>query len=196
MWKWIVGAALVLVVLLVGVCWSGYRRLTAGGDAVAVSIGAPPAKIFASLANADSMAVWMSAGSTVTASHKGMLVVGDTVHVEQMARARREQYTWTVAALVPDQLLVLEMRSDTSGQAVATQRDSLVQRGDSTDVISTIGSPLIDSLRQRHGDSAARVPGAILEMSSKVLTSALRLRSEQELHRLKARLEGKPMPDL
>ncbi len=194
MWKWIVGAALVLVVVLAGTCWWGYRRLTAGGDVARVSIDAPPARVFASLADPDSMAVWMSTGSTVTASHHGMLAVGDTVHVDRMERARHERYTWTVAALVPDQLLVLEMRSDSSGQAVATQRDSLAQHGDSTDVISTIASPLIDSLRQRRGDSSAKVPSAILEMSSKVLTSALRVLAEQELDRLKARIEGKPMP--
>lgn len=195
MWKWIVGALLLLVVALAATCYIGYRRLTGGGDSATVAVAASPDRVWASLADPDSMSIWMTAGSKVAASHHGIVAVGDTLHIETTARSSRQQnFTWTVSDVTPGRLLVLQMRNDSSGQVLATRRDSLVATGDSTLVVSTIGSPMIDSIRDERGDSGGKLGGAMLDFSSKMLVSAFRLLSEHDLRRLKARLEGKPMP--
>jgi uncharacterized protein YndB with AHSA1/START domain len=194
MWKWIVGAAVIIVVLLVGAFWYGYRKLTTGGDSATVTIAATPDRVFASLADPDSMVVWMGTGSKVAALHHGLLREGDTLHIETGTPGRsHQQYVWVVGEVTPPRLLVLQMRADTSG-VFATRRDSLVARGDSTTIISTIASPMIDSMRTQRGDTGGRVGGALLNFGSKVLISAFRIVSERELKRLKARLEGQPMP--
>ena len=194
MWKWIVGAAVLVVVLLVGTCWYGYKKLTSGGDSATVTIAATPDRVFASLADPDSMVVWMGGGSKVAAPHHGMLREGDTLHIETGTPGRsQQQYIWVVGEVAPPRLLVLQMRSDTSG-VFATRRDSLVASGDSTTIISTIASPMIDSMRTQRGDTGGRVGGALLNFGSKVLIAAFRIVSEHELKRLKARLEGQPMP--
>jgi len=69
-----------------------------------------------------------------------------------------------------------------------------VATGDSTQVISTIGSPLMDSIRTLKGDTVGRVGNAVLDFSSKVLISLFRTVSEDELRRLKAHIEGKSAP--
>ena len=195
MWKWIVGALLVLVVALAATCYIGYRRFTGGGDSVVVTIAGSPARVWASLADPDSMSIWMATGSTVIASHHGIVAAGDTLHVSTAAGSSRQQnFTWTVSDVTPGRLLVLQMRSNVTGQVFANRRDSLVAAGDSTLVVSTIGSPMIDSIRVERGDSGGKFGGAVLDFSSKVLVSAFRMQSEQDLRRLKARLEGQPMP--
>lgn len=195
MWKWIVGGALVIVVLLAATCWFGYKKLTSGGDSATVAIAATPDRVFASLADPDSMAVWMTAGTQVTAPRHGVLAAGDTLHVETSSPGRSHQrYTWIVSEVAPGRLLALQMRADTSSSVFATRRDSLVAAGDSTIIISTIASPMIDSLRTRRGDTGGKVGGALLDFGSKMLISAFRIVSEHDLKRLKARLEGQPMP--
>lgn len=195
MWKWIVGGALVIVVLLAATCWIGYKKLTSGGDSARVAIAATPDRVFISLADPDSMAMWMAAGSKIAASHHGILAIGDTLHVETGTPGRsHQQYTWIVRDISPGKLLALDMRADTSGNVFATRRDSLVAIGDSTIITSTIGSPMIESMRTRRGDTGGKVGGALLNFGSKMLISAFRVLSEHELKRLKARLEGRPMP--
>ena len=93
MWKWIVGALLLLVVALFATCYIGYKRLTAGGDSATVAIAAPADRVWASLADPDSMSIWMADGSNVTASHHGIVTVGDTLHVESPTRAVRSSRT-------------------------------------------------------------------------------------------------------
>ena len=89
MWKWIVGALLGLVVLVAALGYYAYHRFTkfaSGGDSTSVVISASPSRVFASLANTDSLAVWMGAESMITASRSGPLVIGDTVHVERIGK--------------------------------------------------------------------------------------------------------------
>ena len=190
MWKWIVGILVVVVLIIGGVAWYGYTKLTAGGDSAMVSIAASPARVFASLADPDSMQQWMGEGTTITASHHGILAAGDTLHVEQgsPSSARRQQFTWSVSEVDPERLLVLQM-GDTSGKVFATRRDSLVVSGDSTRVITTIASPMMDSIRMVRGDSGGKVRGAAINLTSKILISAFRELSREELLHLKTRLE-------
>lgn len=194
MWKWIVGALLLLVVALFATCYVGYKKLTAGGDAARVTIGASADRVWATLADPDSMSTWMSDGSTVTGTRHGTVVVGDTLHIATASRSKSQNFTWTVSEVTAGRLIALEMRNDSSGKVFATRRDSVVSEGDSTTVVSTIGSPMIDSIRTQRGDTGGKIGGAVLDFSSKMLVSAFRLASEQDLKRLKAHLEGKPMP--
>jgi uncharacterized protein YndB with AHSA1/START domain len=198
MWKWIVGAAVALILLVAGAGWYGYHKFTSGGDSAVVTIAASPDRVFASLADPDSMAIWMGDGLTITASHHGTVAPGDSLRVQRTARATTagNRYTWTVAEVEPSHLLVLQMRSDSSGKIFAMRRDSLVAAGDSTMVISTIASPAIDSMRADRGDTGSKVQGAALDVGSKLIVAGFRLMSEGELKRLKARLEGKPMPTM
>src|SRR5579862_5937415 len=157
MWKWIIGAVLLLLIMLIGLSVWGYRRLTAGGSETSVTIGAPAETVWASLANPDSMAAWMGEVATITTEHRGVLGVGDTVHVRASSPGskRNQRFAWVVSELAPPRLLVLQMRNDTSG-LVAVMRDSLVTVGDSTRVVSTTSSPLIDSIRTIRGDTGSR----------------------------------------
>jgi uncharacterized protein YndB with AHSA1/START domain len=194
MWKWIVGALLALVVLVAALGYYAYHRFTkfaSGGDSTSVVIAASPTRVFASLANTDSLAVWMGAESMITASRTGPMVVGDTVHVES-ARVRSERSSWVVSELVPGQLLVRQLLTDTASHVVATRRDSLVAAGDSTRVISTINSPLMDSIRTQSADTVSKVGNAVLDFSAKMLISVFRAASAEELKKLKAHIEGKP----
>jgi uncharacterized protein YndB with AHSA1/START domain len=191
MWKWILGGLLVVVLIVAGAAWYGYKKLTAGGDSASVAIAASPERVFASLSDPDSMEQWMEAGTVVTATHHGTMEVGDTVHVEEHTGrgSHTQEYTWTVSAVVPNRLLALEMRDDSNRKVFATRRDSLVQAGDSTVIISTIASPMMDSIRTMRDDSGGRVGGAAIGFTSRILVSAFRELSKHELERLKLRLE-------
>jgi uncharacterized protein YndB with AHSA1/START domain len=196
MWKWIVGALLGLVVVVAALGYYAYHRFTkfaSGGDSTSVMIGASPNRVFASLANTDSLAVWMGAESMISSSRVGPLAVGDTVHVESM-RVRSGRSSWVVSELIPSHLLVRQLLADTTAQIVATRRDSLVPTGDSTRIVSTISSPLMDSIRTQSGDTAGKMGNAMLNLGGKVLISFFRAASAEELKKLKAHIEGKPAP--
>jgi len=75
MWKWIVGALLVLVVAIAGFCYVAVKKITAGGDTVTVTVAATPERVFAALADPDSMQAWMMPGTLVGASHRGVVVI-------------------------------------------------------------------------------------------------------------------------
>jgi uncharacterized protein YndB with AHSA1/START domain len=191
MLKWILGClGLGLVIVAVAV-WFGYQKVKTfadAGPASTVIIAAPPERIFASMADADSMPDWRSEGLGIRASHKGILRVGDTLET-QAARAssrRASRIIWIVSDVTPNVLLATDAKND-SGVVMFTRRDSLWKFGDSTMVVTTFAAPGIDSLRARNGDKVAA--GG---MVAKLLVAGLRLASEQELTRLKTRIEALP----
>ena len=194
MWKWIVGALLVLVVAVAGFCYVAVKKITAGGDTVTVTVAATPDRVFAALADPDSMQTWMMPGSLVGAAHRGPVAAGDTLHVETTGPGGRghQQFTWLVRTVKPGQLLVIEMRDSTGATAFTARTDSLVVSGDSTRIVSTIASPMMDSLKTERGDTGGKTGGAMLNFASKMLVSAFRLQSEVELRQLKTHLEEKP----
>jgi hypothetical protein len=49
---------------------------------------------------------------------------------------------------------------------------------------------MLDSLNEVRGDSGGKMRGALLDISSKMLISGFRSLSQQELGRLKQRLDG------
>ena len=139
--KWMKGCLVILALMALAMWW-GYRKMAsvASGPPPDVTIHAPASRVFASLANGDSIPTWMGRGNIVLVSRHGMLLPGDTISV-QLRRAfggRFERIRWIVSAVVPDKLLVLEVRSDTTGTLLGTRRDSLISIGDSTRVVSNV----------------------------------------------------------
>lgn len=199
MWKWIVAGLVVVVVALGATCYLLVKKATSGGDSTAVTIAAAPERVFAALANADSMPLLLDSHSTMQSTRHGMVQVGDSLRVSSAAPSATPttRYVWIVSAVEPARLLALEMR-DTAGAVLATRRDSLVSVGDSTQVITSVASPMIDSLRTERGDTGNRVGGALLDLSSRVLITAFRKDAEDQLQRLKTRIEpprgGAPHP--
>lgn len=191
MWKWIVGGLVLVVFALGAMCYFGYKQLTAGGDATSVMIAGTPDRVFAALADPDSMPLWMTSGGDIRSSRHGLLAVGDSLHISSPDTTRRSQQemTWHVTEVVPGRLLALAVEEDSLGKVVVTRRDSLVQMGDSTLIVATFAVPLMDSIRTAHKDSS-RVGGALLGASQKMVVSAFRLAADIDLKQLKAHIEG------
>ncbi|MEO8193099.1 MAG: SRPBCC domain-containing protein [Gemmatimonadales bacterium] len=190
------GCLLIFAVLLAAASWWGWRQLqkaSSGDGASRVAIAAPANRVFASLTNGDSIPTWMAQGSRVTVSRRGPLLPGDTLRVEmKQALGPRQHFTWKVKKVVPDRLVVMEMRSGANGMLIAQRRDSLAAAGDSTLIVSTVGSPGIDSVlaaRRGTGDSSREV---VLDMTSRLLVSMVRMQSQLDLLQLKNRIEGAP----
>jgi uncharacterized protein YndB with AHSA1/START domain len=194
MWKWIGGIVALVVVCLVGAMWAGYHKLTAAGDVANVVIAGSPDRVFAALANHDSLANWwIIKGSPAPMGH-GPLAVGDSLPAQTpRAESRQRLSNWVVDQVTPGKLLVLSLHSDTAGAIVAVRRDSLVARGDSTEVVSAISSPMMDNLQSSDTVRNSRSGSALLGMSSKLIVSAMRLQSKVELTRLKNHIEGRPV---
>ena len=194
MWKWIGVIALCVVVLIVGAMFYGYRTLTAGGDSVAVTIGASPQRVFASLADHDSVATWRITTTEAAPTQHGRIAVGDTLPVGgSRTSPRRGRMTWIATDVTPGRVVAFALRNDSTGAIIATRRDSIVAAGDSTTIVSTIASPLMDSLRVGNGDEpVSGGKGTVLDMSSKLVVSSFRMQSKAELTQLKDRLEGRP----
>lgn len=197
MWKWLGGCLLLGLVLLAAAFWWGYQSLqksTSPDGSSVVVISAPAKRVFASLANADSVATWMAEGNTVTAPHHGPLVVGDTLKVEtrQLLTNPRQRFMWRVTQVVPDSLLKLDMRSDRDGKIIATRSHLLVSMGDSTRVVSRVVSPAIDSIRT-HGDTTLSRRNAALDVTSTLIVGMFQMQLQLELAKLKARIEQRPI---
>lgn len=193
MLKWILGAILALVVVLAGTCWWGYRKLTAGGDTARVAIAASPERIWTFLTVPDSMRAWQDSTTMFTVTSDSALAVGDTVEVATRTREGTAQatssMTWIVSRLEAPRIIVWTARDDSTGHVVIQRTDSIVAMGDSTVLFGTIGSPIMDSLG--HADSTGGLARKFLQGGAKLMASSLRLVTEAEFERLKARLEGK-----
>ena len=197
MWKWLGGCLLVVLVLIVGAMIFAYRTMkeSLGPDGSAtVTIGATPARVFASLAHGDSVATWMAQGNTVLTSRHGPLVPGDTLRIEARAGfgVPAQKMTWIVREVVPERLLLLELEGGKSNEVIATRRDSVYAAGDSTRVVSRIVSVLLDSMGTGKGKtkSADRSGGFAPEL----LLSMFKMQAKLELMGLKARIESPARP--
>lgn len=192
--KWLGGCLVIgLVVLGMGV-WSAWRKLIPysgpNGPETTV-IAAPVSRVFASLANADSLSGWMTSALGIRASHHGMLVAGDTLKIGANGRLTfgAEPMKWIVVDVKPDQLFALELRSDSTGKIVATRQFTIAAKGDSTLVTSQVSTPVADSIRAYHTDTLKRSDAFIAGLS-KMMMASLRMQSHLEMEQLKARIEG------
>ncbi len=202
MLKWILGGILIIILALAGTCFVGYKKLTAGGDSIAMTFAGSPEALFAQLATPDSMVQWMVSAKVEGPFGRGLLVAGDTLRLgggadvsvttkdsSGVGIARRAQ--WIIREASAPTLLVMEMRVDSAGTShvMMVRRDSLVAAGDSTTLFSTFASPMFDSMASAIKDSS-KVGGSILGASNKFMVGAMRASAEVDLKALKARLEG------
>jgi len=187
MWKWIGGIVLIIILCFAAAIWTGYRKLTADGDAATVTIAGTPERIFAALATHDSLPSWyVLKGQPAPAGH-GLIGIGDSLPAQiPQSASRGRKSRWVADTVVPGKLIALSLHTDTA--VVAVRRDSLVSIGDSTEIISTISSPLMENVKARNPGGAR-----LIGVSSKLLVSAMRLQSKVELLRLKNHIEGRPV---
>jgi uncharacterized protein YndB with AHSA1/START domain len=191
MLKWI-GGILLVIVLLIGTCtYVGYSKLQkfAGDDGPATTMVAASAdRVFAALATGDSIPEWMSVSGSVRPSRHGLLKLGDTVTVIQAgATEKLQRSNWIVTDVTLGKLLVLQMRNDSLGIVAATRNFALEVRGDSTAIISTVASPMLDAAKGAQRDSSA-----MMSFASKMMLAAMRMQAKLELAQLKTHLEGVP----
>lgn len=190
MWKWLGGCLLVVVVLFVALFWWSMRTIRNSTDpdgSVSVMIGASPERVFASMSDGDSVSTWMAQGSTVLTTRSGRLQPGDMLRV-RLPGMSRDALSWQVGEIATDRLVVLQLRSDSTGQVVATRRDSISAEGDSTRVSSRLLSPMLPASGEVKG-SGGEDP--LYDMTSNLVLSMFRLQSKVELTRLKDRIEGR-----
>lgn len=189
MWKWILGAV-VLVVLLIGSgMWYGFRKMTqfANGDSTATTtIGGTPERVFASLANGDSIGDWM-VGGRVRPSRAGQLRKGDTLYVEQRDTNRANHMAWVVGEVMPPKAFALQLVSDSLNMIAVSRRYTVMGQGDSAVVFSTVTSPMMDSVKRAESKGAN---STMMEFTSKMMLGAMRMQNQMELRQLKARVEG------
>lgn len=194
MLKWIASGCLVIVLVVCVVVYAGYRKMSAiaaSGPSVTVGIKATPQRVFASLTNVDSLSTWVSPGMTFQTSRKGSLGTGDTL----LLTARRDsepRSAWVIDTIVPNTLVAMRLVVLQGGMVVYRRRDSIAVSGDSTLVTSTIVSAMMDSLTAVNGQKGG-VTGGLLGMASTMGNAGARMQAEQELKRLKLRIEGPPV---
>ncbi|HUQ19745.1 MAG TPA: hypothetical protein VM099_09050 [Gemmatimonadaceae bacterium] len=190
--KWMKGCLVILALVALAMWW-GYRKMVsvAAGPAPMVTINAPASRVFASLANADSLSTWMARGNKVVVSRHGLLVQGDTIAVQPTKAfgGRMDRIRWVVSSVIPDRLLALEVR-DSTGVLAGTRRDSLITDGATTRVISNVTVSIPDSLARGSKSDSANA-GAMLNMTSRMMFSAFRMESQLDLTRLKNRIENR-----
>jgi uncharacterized protein YndB with AHSA1/START domain len=194
MWKWILGAVLVIVIALAGTCFAGYQKLTAGGDTLAVTIRGSRDRVFRLLTTPDSMVAWMNPASTVAPTGKGQLRPGDTLRISSPIGSgnppRTQTRLWVVRELVaPTTFVVDGIQFDPSGtpHVVNTRRDSLVVVGDSTSVLSTFTMP--SSFNGIQTDSGGGATGKMMAMTQKMLLGTVKMYEQTQLKQLKAYVE-------
>jgi|CXWL01.1.fsa_nt_gi uncharacterized protein YndB with AHSA1/START domain len=200
MLKWILGILAVIIIVVAGTCYYGYKQLTGGGNSVSVTMAGSPERIFAAIATPDSMALWMTSSQIEGPFGRGLLVPGDTLRLRRptmpgdSTREIKSSFTgdWVVREVNAPTLMVMEMVSDSGGthRVVLIRRDSLAVVGDSTTLVTTFTSPMFDSLSTSVRDSSA-VGSSVLSGANKIMLGAMRIGTEAELKLLKARVEGK-----
>ena len=174
-----------LAVVLIGVgSWYAMRTIRESLEpdgSARVMIAAAPQRIYSSLSDGDSAVTFRATGSAVTASRKGPLAIGDSIRIEMKGSlgVGQRPIVWTIRELKPGQLVAMDLMNETRTHTIATRRDSLVAIGDSTMVISSIGTSLPDSVHARAG------------MAGDMMMSMFRIQSKLELQSLKARIEGR-----
>jgi hypothetical protein len=194
MLKWIASGCLVIVLVVCVVVYAGYRKMSAiaaNGPSVTVGIKATPQRVYASLTSVDSLSTWISPGMTFQTSRKGSLGTGDTLLLTSR-RDSQPRSAWVIDTVVPNTLVAMRLVVLQGGMVVYRRRDSIAVSGDSTLVTSTVVSAMMDSLTAANGAKGG-VTGGLIGMASTMGNAGARMQAEQELKRLKLRIEGPPV---
>lgn len=189
MLKWILIILGVIIVGLLGTCFWGYKQLTGGGGTAEVVVATTPERAWAWLNTGDSVAALSDSVTTVSWTGTGSFAAGDTIRMRSVAAAGAAQssFEWIVTRVDSPSVRVLSAFQDTLPAAVLQRIDSLIPMGDSLRISSTFTLPLFDAGGQ--SDSVGRLGGALLSGTGKMMQGAMRLTTQLELDRLKARLE-------
>ena len=199
MWKWIVGILVALCLLILVGGWWGYqavqKNLSSDGTE-RVTIAGTPTRVFAALANGDSVPKWMANGNTITSTRHGPLVVGDSLQVAMKSTfgVPQRPMTWQITEVIPDHLFAFQLVSDSTHRVIAVRRDSLISAGDSTNIISTVASPLLDSIQTARANPRPKASDGIVGLGSTIVISAFRMQSKLDLLQLKAHIENRKVP--
>jgi hypothetical protein len=194
MLKWIASGCLVIVLVVCVVVYAGYRKMSAiaaSGPSVTVGIKGTPQRVYASLTSVDSLSTWISPGMTFQTSRKGSLGTGDTLLLTSR-RDSQPRSAWVIDTVVPNTLVAMRLVILQGGMVVYRRRDSIAVSGDSTLVTSTVVSAMMDSLTAANGAKGG-VTGGLIGMASTMGNAGARMQAEQELKRLKLRIEGPPV---
>jgi uncharacterized protein YndB with AHSA1/START domain len=184
MLKWVGGCLVVVLILIAGGSYFGMRTmknsLSPDGSA-RVAIHAPLARVFASLASADSAATYMAAGNKITTNRRGTFQAGDSIRVDLRTTLgmKPEPMIWVVKEIIPDQRIVFEMNARGKRPVTATRVDSVFAKGDSTVIVSRL-SAFPDSARA--------------SATGEMMMTMFQMQSKLELESLKIRIEGRPTP--
>jgi len=199
MWKWIVRILVAVCLLVLVGGWWGYqamqKNLSSDGTE-RVTIAGTPARVFAALANGDSVPKWMANGNRVTSTRHGPLAVGDSLQVAMKSTfgVPQRPMTWQIIEVVPDHLLAFQLVSDSTRRVIAVRRDSLVAVGDSTSIVSTVMSPLLDSIQTARRGPKPKASDGMVSLGSSIVISAFRMQSKLDLLQLKAHIENRKVP--
>lgn len=190
MWRWILGIFAAIVLLLVGTCWFGYRKIAGGGNTATVTVAASPELVWSYFTEPDSILVRQDSNSTVVISSDSTLQVGDSIRMEGSAGSTSSSMIWVLDRIEAPRLLEWVARDDSLGYEIVRRTDSLVAQGDSVRIVSVFRSPLLDSART--ADSVSGIGSALMGGIGNIATGGMRLVGEHELKQLKARIEGTP----
>lgn len=190
MLKWILIIISVLMLVVIGTCWYGYRKMTEGGDTASITIATSTERIWRYLTIPDSFAVWQDSTAVLSFSNDTLLSLGDTVRMGtggQAAVTQQKRMVWVMERIEEPSLIVWSASDDSTGMAIVRRTDSLVPMGDSVRLLSRFEVPALHPLAD--GDSVSGFGRKLMTSVGKIAASAGRIIAEQDLARLKARLE-------
>ena len=196
MWKWILGALVLVVLLVGGGMWWGVRKITqfANGDSTATTtISGTPERVFLTLAHGDSISDWMGTGGRVRPSRHGILRKGDTLYMTSSSSRMRndsirvQKMNWIVGDVAPGKRLVMRLEADTMNFVAVNREYTVLQQGDSTVVFSMVTSPMVDTITKMADKKGS---GGVAQLAIKMMVGALRMQNAMELKMLKAHIEG------
>ena len=139
------------------------------------------------------MALWMSDSKIEGPFGKGLLAVGDTLRSRSAAKPDSATAVsssfdgdWIVREVNAPTLLVMEMVSDSAGvrKVVLVRRDSLAAMGDSTTLVTTFSSPLVDSLATTVRDSS-KAGSSMLSGANKIMLGPMGMGTQGQVEELK-----------
>lgn len=170
---------LVVVVVVAGFIWWGYRAVTASGDTASVNVAIPAERAWTLISVPESLAMYADRNTTITSSGTGALAIGDTLRIRTVSPTGSEDgYTWIVSAVEAPRRITFT----TMGTDLRLEREAAIipGTGDSLAITSRITFAATND--------TTKVPGGTL------MIGAIRLMEQARLDLLKARLEGRPAP--
>ena len=184
MWRWILAIVGIVILALVGTCYTGFRKIVDGGNTLVTTLAGPPARPFALLTDRDSLLAWMPEGTTLHPDGHGAVHVGDSIRVATSSGRALE--LWVVRDVKTDVFAIEAFQFDRAGvpRAAFTRRDSVFAADDSTQIVSTfVAAPLVTGRDSARATSGA-VSGSLLTTAERMRVGAARLMWQGQLRRL------------